>query len=47
MVHNIPTGCHRVVDEPFRDAYLLNPSSFDQILPKKKRGEIANLNRLD
>lgn len=37
MVSKLPTGCHRVTEEPFRETYLLTTDTVNRIPPKKKR----------
>ncbi len=37
MVDRLPSDCHRVKEEPFTEKYLLDPRTFDGVLPQRER----------
>lgn len=37
LYEQIPKGCYHLLEEQFREKYLLPPTTFDHVLPKKER----------
>ena len=37
LMEQIPPWCFKIVEENFQEAYLLPPTTFDHVLPKKER----------